>query len=153
MLQLPTWLLEVKGNLLGTLSLGYYISAGLFCLMAISLMRYRASLKRNPKSVSTPAKWNLWFFLRDNFGKVFFNMMLMFLFFRFCHLVFGRPLTMEMAVVVGVLMSAGLDKALDFFEKRTAISLFGMDRKAYMKKLLEKSAAELANQNKEKAGS
>lgn len=117
---------EFKQLVLGELSIPYYLAAGFFCSLAILLSLYAHSRKRDAGSDNTPQQFSWRFLLWDNLKRAAAGMILMFLFFRFSPDIFGHPLSMWLAVTIGLSMSFGLDKIIQFLQVK--YDLFKMPR-------------------------
>jgi hypothetical protein len=109
---------ELKQLILGELSIAYYMAAGFFSCLAILLSLYMHSRTRDKNSTATPEKFSWRFLLWDNAKRVFAGMILMFLFFRFSPDLFGRPLSMWLAVGIGFFVSVGVDRAIQFIQSK-----------------------------------
>jgi hypothetical protein len=114
---------ELKGYILGTSSLTYYVAAEFFSLLALMVSLYLHSMKREPASHNTPYKFSWKFLLWDNTKRIFIGQTLMFLFFRFAPEVFGRQLDMWLACGIGALLSFGVDKAIQWFITKNPASI------------------------------
>lgn len=109
---------ELKGHILGEASIPYYIAAFIFSSLAIIVSLYLHSRQRDKLSDRTPYKFSWKFLIWDNLMRVFITLILMFLFFRFSPDVFGKPLSMPIAVAVGFFLSLGLDKAIQWLQTK-----------------------------------
>jgi hypothetical protein len=107
---------EFKQYVLGDYSIPFYLAAGFFCGLTILVSLYLHSTKRDISSPNTPVKFSWSFLLWDNTKRIAVGLIVMFLFFRFSSDIFGGPLSMKMAVIVGVVLSFGVDKAIQFFQ-------------------------------------
>jgi hypothetical protein len=109
---------EFKSLILGQTSIPYYLASFCFCSLAILLSLYAHSRKRDVASSRTPIAFSWKFLLYDNALRIGATMGLMFLFFRFSPEIFGRPLSMWVAVLVGFALSFGLDKIIQWLQER-----------------------------------
>lgn len=109
---------EFKQYILGELSVPYYLAAFFFCTLTIIVSLWSHSRKRDPQSSRTPEKFKWSFLIWDNLQRVVITLILMFLFFRFSPRIFNGPLSMEMAAGIGIVLSLGLDKAIQFLQTK-----------------------------------
>lgn len=118
---------ELQSYILGEVSVAYYLAAFFFSTLAIIVSLYHHSRSRNVESESTPQHFSWRFLLWDNTKRIVTTLIVMFFFFRFSPTLFGKPLSMELAVGVGIGLALGLDKAIQFLQDR--FDLFKMPRK------------------------
>jgi hypothetical protein len=109
---------EFKQYILGELSIPYYLAAFFFCSLAILISLYAHSRKRDPASPRTPVVFSWRFLIWDNLVRIGVTIALMFLFFRFSPDIFGKPLSFPIAVGIGVFLSFGLDKAIQWLQTK-----------------------------------
>lgn len=109
---------ELQSYILGELSVAYYLAAGFFCLLAILISLYDHSRKRDVNSTRSPRHFSWGFLIWDNAKRIVTTLLVMFLIFRFSPVVVGKPLSMEIAVGVGFLLSLGLDKVIQWLRDK-----------------------------------
>jgi type IV secretory pathway TraG/TraD family ATPase VirD4 len=136
-------LIEVKKNILGNLSIGYYISAFFFSCLAIILVLYVKSIGRDRDSKNTPVHYSWKFLLWDNFKKITCGLIVMYLFYRFTSEALNRALSMWVAVGIGFFVSMGVAAAIEWLQER--FDFLCMPREKYMQKLEEKAKEEVYN--------
>jgi hypothetical protein len=130
-------LAELKRNILGPLSVGYYLSAFFFSLLGILLMLYITSKKRDVGSTSTPVHFSWQFLLWDNTKRIFIGLIVMYLLFRFTTEFLQRELNMYVALGIGFVVASGVDWVVGWIKDR--VDWLQQPREEYMRKLLEKS--------------
>jgi hypothetical protein len=138
---------EIKHNLLGILSLGTYISAGIFCFFGIVLVLYVRSARRDRSSTETPVHFSWKFLFFDNAKKIIILLLCMFLIFRFCSSFLHTELSMEVALGVGFFLPIGLVPFIEFLMARseTLCNMLSMPREQYMNKMIAKASVEVQN--------
>ncbi len=136
-------LTELRQNILGGLSVGFYLSAFFFSFLGILIMLYADSRKRDPGSQNTPVAFRWSFLIWDNAKRIVVGMAVMFLFYRFSATLIGRAISMEAALGIGIFVAMGVDKAINVIKDK--FDWLCMPREKYMKKLLEKSVKEIDN--------
>lgn len=118
---------ELKGYLLGDLTPAYYAAAFIFCSIAIIISLRHHSRSRDILSPNTPILFSWKFLLWDNVKRVVTTLLLMFLFFRFSPDIFGAKLSFMKAVGIGIGLSLGLDKSIQYLQEN--FNIFKMPRK------------------------
>jgi hypothetical protein len=109
---------EFKQYILGDLSIPYYLAAFFFASISILLSLYSQSRTRNVASERTPIAFSWRFLIWDNFLRILVTISLLYLFFRFSPDIFGKPLSFPIAVGVGIFLSLGLDKAIQWLQQK-----------------------------------
>jgi hypothetical protein len=139
---------EVKRNILGPLTVGYYLSAFIFSMMAIIISLRVQARERDPKSPTTPLHFSFAFMVWDGSKKISTGLIVMFLIFRFASEFLHSPLSMHMALGIGFFLSLGINPAIEMMRKRFdwINKMMAQPRDEFMQKLQEKARAELDNQ-------
>lgn len=124
----PDFVHQVKTLLLGDVSLAYYVAAELFALMALAMSLWLHSTTRNPAASSTPVKFSWLFLIMDNIKRIIVGQIALFLIFRFASEALGHELSMWMAAGIGISLSFGLDKFIQFLQSKASITVFDVNR-------------------------
>jgi hypothetical protein len=124
---------ELKGYLLGSASLTYYVAAEIFALLALVVSLYLHSQKRDVASPNTPVGFSWKFLLWDNFKRIAVGQIVMFFLFRFTVEILGKQLDMWVASGVGFILSFGIDKAIQFLVTKNPTALATGARDAFLK--------------------
>lgn len=140
-------LFEIKQNVLGPLSIGYYASAFFFSFIGLLIMLYYRSTTRDKNSKRTPVNFSFWFLVWDNAKRMVTGLLVMYVLFRFASEFFSSPLSMRVALGIGFAISLGLEPMMKFLVDRSEVlsRLMEMPRDKYMEKLTEKAKGELSN--------
>lgn len=109
---------ELKGYILGDLSVAYYLAAFFFSGLAILISLWMHSRTRDKESERTPKEFSWAFLIWDNGQRVLVGLAVLFLLFRFSVEWFGKGMSMWLAVLIGGFVSFGLDKAIEFMQER-----------------------------------
>jgi hypothetical protein len=98
--------------MLGGQDISTYAAYFIFALIGALLSLYVKSLKRDPSSPNTPAKFSWYFLFQDNLMRLVAGFLFSFISFRFSNEFLGTEATMWGAVIIG----ASTDRLAGIFE-------------------------------------
>ncbi|MBP7398195.1 MAG: hypothetical protein KA954_01320 [Chitinophagales bacterium] len=101
-MNLLTFLADFKGYVLGSITPAEWAAALLFAMVGVSISLGRYTNTRDKHSERTPLKFNFWFMLTDNAGRIWINLLSVLIFLRFSPELIGTKLTMLSAFFVGL---------------------------------------------------
>lgn len=113
----PTFLTELKGYLLGSISPAAWIAALIFAITGVAISLLYDSTNRDKNNPRTPDAFNLWFLIRDNVQRILLNALLILMFLRFMPDLIGSPFTMKASLFVGL----GFDRLGLFLRQKNII--------------------------------
>jgi hypothetical protein len=133
-------LTEIKRNLLGPLSIGYYVSAFIMCGIALLVMASYRSRHRDKDSPHTPVHYSFQFMIWDNTKRIGAGLLVMYILFRFASEWLHTELSMQLALGFGFLLSMGLDPIIEALMNRYdwICKALSQPREKFMDKLAEK---------------
>ena len=88
-------------RLFGTSDITYIVALIIFAIIGVVLSLLMHSSERNPDNPNNPAKFNIWFLIRDNIKRIIFGILIIFISMRFSDELFGMKLSELTALLIG----------------------------------------------------